>query len=322
MQIVARMAAALAAAFFLALGLSNSAIADDHDKRKAVLVTGASSGIGRNITERLAADGHFVYAGARKAADLEELDAIDNVKSVRLDVTVDEDIAAAVKMIIAEGRGLYGVVNNAGVALIAPMNEMPEEDIHFTFDVNVLGVYRINKAFTPLLEESGGRTTTIGSISGIISGPGSGTYSMSKFAIEAYTDSLAAELEPVGVHVSVVDPGGFKSKIREKVALHQLGIDDPDAPDLTDEQKAQIQAARERNAQLKEPHEVTDAVVHALFSDNPKNRYMVAPNENTARRTMQALIGKAVEMNGGQVHEFSRDELVAILDEALATQQD
>jgi NADP-dependent 3-hydroxy acid dehydrogenase YdfG len=83
--------------------------------QKAVLVTGASTGIGRKITERLAADGHFVYAGARKEADLKELGAIKNVQAVRLDVTDSKDISAAVEIITKAGRGLYGLVNNAGV---------------------------------------------------------------------------------------------------------------------------------------------------------------------------------------------------------------
>jgi hypothetical protein len=85
--------------------------------QKAVLVTGASTGIGRKITERLAAGGHFVYAGARKEADLKELGAIKNVQAVRLDVTDPKDIAAAVEIITKAGRGLYGLVNNAGVGI-------------------------------------------------------------------------------------------------------------------------------------------------------------------------------------------------------------
>jgi NADPH:quinone reductase-like Zn-dependent oxidoreductase len=90
-------------------------------EQKAVLVTGASTGIGRSITELLASRGVFVYAGARKQKDLDELDVIDNVKSIRLDVTVQEEIDAAVAIITKEGRGLYGLVNNAGVAIVAPL---------------------------------------------------------------------------------------------------------------------------------------------------------------------------------------------------------
>ena len=90
--------------------------AEDASDLKAVLVTGASSGIGLRIAETLSNNGFYVYAGARKAADLERLDALENVSSVRLDVTVDEDIQAAVDFVEKQGRGLWGVVNNAGVA--------------------------------------------------------------------------------------------------------------------------------------------------------------------------------------------------------------
>jgi NADP-dependent 3-hydroxy acid dehydrogenase YdfG len=92
-----------------------------HAQQRAVLVTGASSGIGRKITERLASQGHFVYAGARSAQDIAELSAIRNVQGIRLDVTAPAEITAAVETVRKGGRGLYGVVNNAGIAIIAPL---------------------------------------------------------------------------------------------------------------------------------------------------------------------------------------------------------
>ena len=92
--------------------------APEPEARRAVLVTGASSGIGRKTAEFLAANGFFVYAGARKEKDLRELDAIENVQSIRLDVTIPEQIEAAVETVRAGGRGLYGLVNNAGSDII------------------------------------------------------------------------------------------------------------------------------------------------------------------------------------------------------------
>jgi len=170
--------------------------------QKAVLVTGASTGIGRKITERLAKDGYFVYAGARKDSDLAHLDAIENVDAVRLDVTNPADIAAAVETITKAGRGLYGLVNNAGVGIIGPLVETKDEDFQWVMDVNVFGPYRVTKAFSPLIVASKGRITTISSISGILSPPRLGVYSMSKHAIEAFGDSLAGEMEPLGVKVT------------------------------------------------------------------------------------------------------------------------
>jgi nucleoside-diphosphate-sugar epimerase len=128
--------------------------------QRAVLVTGASSGIGRNVTERLASEGWFVYAGARTPEDMASLNAMRNVQAVRLDVTVAADIAAAVETVRNGGRGLYGVVNNAGIAVLAPMVNVEEEEMQSIFDVNVFGPYRITKAFAPLLIESKGRVIT------------------------------------------------------------------------------------------------------------------------------------------------------------------
>ncbi len=181
--------------------------------QKAVLVTGASTGIGRKITELLASKGVFVYAGARKDSDIKELNAIENVMAVRLDVTIQEEIDAAVATITKEGRGLYGLVNNAGVAIVAPLIEVEEGELDFLFDVNIYGPYRITKAFSPLIIASKGRITTISSISGILSGTLFGPYSMSKHAMEAYSDSLAREMERFDVKVSVVEPGNYESEI-------------------------------------------------------------------------------------------------------------
>jgi NAD(P)-dependent dehydrogenase (short-subunit alcohol dehydrogenase family) len=299
-------------------GVSSLAMAEDDSRPRAVLVTGASSGIGLKITETLAAKGHFVYAGARKEGDLAVLNEMDNVKAVRLDVTKSSDIEAALALIRNEGRGLYGIVNNAGVAVVSPMNDTPEKDIDFVFDVNIYGPYRINKAFAPMLVEAGGRTTTIGSISGFVSGPGFGTYSMSKFAMEAYTDALAAEMEEAGVHVSIVEPGSYKSRIRAKATMHSLGKGYEEGSVSSEEEKERLAQAEERNAALKEPDEVAEAVVHALFADNPRRRYMVTPDAEQAEITIRTALGRVVELNADQPYEYSRDELIAILDKLLA----
>ena len=138
---------------FLCLAVAPFAAADEH-AQKAILVTGASSGIGLKITERLAAEGHFVYAGARKDEDLAELGAIENITAVRLDVTRQDQVDAAVAMIKEKGTGLYALVNNAGVGGGGEVLETPVEDQSFVYAVNVEGVYRTTKAFAPLVIES------------------------------------------------------------------------------------------------------------------------------------------------------------------------
>ena len=290
--------------------------ANDGDTKKAVLVTGASSGIGLKITEKLSENGYHVYAGARKAADLERLDALENVSSVRLDVTVQEEIDAAVEFVSDQGRGLHGVVNNAGVSAFSPLTSGPESDMDFVFNVNVYGPYRINKAFLPLLEESGGRTTTIGSIAGFTGT--SGIYSMSKFAVEAYTDSLAREIDGNGVHVSIVEPGGFKSKIGVNRGARALAAAERGEIELTAQQKARYESEEARRADRKEPDEVADAILELMTVDDPKRRYMVTPNEQQAQGTIKAAMRRVVQLNHDQSYSYDREGLIAVLDELLA----
>jgi NAD(P)-dependent dehydrogenase (short-subunit alcohol dehydrogenase family) len=271
------------------------------ESQKAVLVTGASTGIGRRITERLAADGYFVYAGARKDSDLAELNAIDNVQALRLDVTKPEEIAAAVEAVTAAGRGLHGLVNNAGVAITGPFSDTAEDDFDFVMQVNVYGPWRVTKAFTPLIVAGKGRITTIGSISGILSARDLGVYSMSKHAVEAFADSLALQMEPQGVRVSIVEPGNYNSEIGNSAA-RRSGVSR-----LTD------------RSLYKSPDEVAEAVMLALFDPDPKRRYMVVPNAYEGEITIRKAIQELVQLNEGHAYTYGRDALVQMLDEALAT---
>ena len=290
--------------------------------QKAVLVTGASTGIGRKITEVLAARGVFVYAGARKDKDLKELDAIDNVQSVRLDVTNDEDIAAAVETVTEEGRGLYAVVNNAGVAIVAPLIEVEESELDFLFDVNIYGPYRVTKAFSPLIIASKGRVTTISSISGVGSGMLFGPYSMSKHAIEAYSDSLAREMSRFDVKVSVVEPGNYQSQIGVTLKKRMVaqGIDFADS--LYEEEMMRMMERMDAPSDEPEPDDVAEAVYHALFDDQPKMRYMVVPNQREAEWTIRNAIRELVQLNGDHAFSYDRAALIEMLDEALAQTQE
>jgi len=241
---------------------------------------------------------------------------MDNISSVRLDVTVQDEIDAAVEFVESEGRGLWGIVNNAGVVARSPLASGPEADVRFTFDVNVFGPFRINQAFLPLVTESGGRTTAIGSISGFIAGPGS-SYSMSKFALEGYTDSLAQELESSGVHVSIVDPGSYKSRIREKVLAQILASADAGESSLGESERAEMIRTTLGNDSLQEPDDVANTVLEIMSSDSPRRRYMVTSNEQQARATLTAAMVRLLELNEGQPYSYDRDQLVELLDELL-----
>jgi NAD(P)-dependent dehydrogenase (short-subunit alcohol dehydrogenase family) len=278
--------------------------------QKAVLVTGASTGIGRKVTERLAADGYFVYAGARKPADLQALGAIKNVQAVALDVTKPADIDAAVATITKAGRGLYGLVNNAGIATASGLADMNFAEFDLVMAVNEYGPVRMTKAFLPLITAQHGRITNIGSISGILANPALTAYAMSKHALEAFTDSVGQQLAATGVIVNIVEPGNYNSDIGKNAALRaggeQVFADPAMYSNIADRSK------------YKDPDEVAAAVELALFEPNPKRRYMVVPNQQEAEYTIRRQIRQLVELNEGQPYTYDRDALVKMLDEAMA----
>jgi len=287
-------------------------------EQKSVLITGASTGIGRHLAETLAEKGYHVYAGARKDADLAELDAIDNITAVRLDVTKQEQVDAAVEKIKSDGGGLWGLINNAGVGGGGTVLDTPIEEQNFVYAVNVEGVYRTTKAFAPLVIESKGRIATTGSIAGTLSWPSGTAYSGSKHWIEAFTDSLAGEMAPHGVHVSVVESGNDKSNIRRSRGSRTLEQVKAEGGEITEEMQQSYEATAERELGYKEPDEVTAAFMHALFDDKPLRRYLVVPNEEEQGWTIGQKIAELAEMNQWGPYSYSRDELVEMLDTALA----
>ncbi len=278
---------------------------------KAILVTGASSGIGRKITERLAADGYFVYATARKEEDLKALASIKNVQAVRLDVTNPAEIAAAVETISKAGRGLYGLVNNAGVATVGTVAETSPEEFDLVMNVNAYGPVRMIKAFQPMVTAQKGRIINIGSISGILGVTDLPAYCMSKHAVEALTDSLAGELAPLGVQVSVVEPGDYNSNIG-KNAVARIGADSQATASPGYRRRAE-------RSKYKDPDEVAAAVEQALFEPVAKRRYLVVPDQDEAEITIRKQIAQLVQLNEGQAYTYDRAALVKMLDEALAT---
>jgi NAD(P)-dependent dehydrogenase (short-subunit alcohol dehydrogenase family) len=303
----------------LAIGLSQSAMAEDSSKIKAVLVTGASSGIGLAITQYLAGHGFYVYAGARKDEDLERLNTIKNVSSLRLDVTKQADVDAAVQFVTTQGRGLFGIINNAGVAGFADLTKTSDQDVLWQYDINVMGPLRVNRAFFPLLQQSKGRTAIIGSLSAFIAGAGGGGYGMTKAAAELYTETLALELAPNDVPVGIIDPGSFKSRAREKVAMKML----TGAPDLnqqlTAEQMKVFAGVQADEAKKDDPTPVAQQTFRFLTSDRPRLHYMAANNGQVAHRIIREMLDRTLQLNASQTaYTLSRDQIVKMIDDALA----
>lgn len=296
--------------------------AKDHAKVKSILVTGATTGIGRNLAETLAKNGYHVYAGARKDKDMEALNAIENITAVRLDVTIQEQVDAAVEMVKQKGTGLYALVNNAGIGGGGPVLETAVEDHTMIYDVNVEGVYRVTKAFGPLIVESKGRIATTGSIAGTLTSSRLNSYSGSKHWMEAFTDGLADELGPKGVSVSVIEPGNYQSHIRRSSMKRMYDKFEASGGTITEEMQKQYDQLAAYELSLKQPDEVSAAYMHALFDEKPLRRYVVTPNAQEQSLTINTKIRQLVELNQWGPYSKSRDELIQMLDKALAEKAD
>jgi NAD(P)-dependent dehydrogenase (short-subunit alcohol dehydrogenase family) len=322
MEIIVKKALLSAFVFVFLLTLSVPCMAAGQDSReqtaqKAVLITGASTGIGRKIAEDLASQGIFVYAGARKQKDMDALNQITNVQAVRLDVTIPEEIEAAVETVRNGGKGLYGLVNNAGVYIGGPLIEVDIDELQWLMDINVNGIYRVTQAFAPMIIESKGRIINISSISGINTSRFSGHYSMSKHAVEAYTDALAIEMEKFGVEVSVIEPGNYDSAIGATARKRMAGkLAAEKSPYYSEELTEWLSGSWERG-QYKGPGEVSEAAQHALSNDKPLRRYMVVPSEPEAAWSIDKVIQELVEFNQWQAYSYSREQLIDKLDAAL-----
>lgn len=286
--------------------------------QKAILVTGASSGIGKQIALTLAEHGYFVYAGARKQKDIEALSALPNMQGIKLDVTVPAEIEAAVQTVRSSGRGLYGLVNNAGVALFEPLIEISEADMQFLMNVNLFGPYRVTRAFAPLIIESQGRITTTGSLSGIISNQFFGPYSMSKHAMEAFTDALAQEMKKFNVAVSIVEPGNFNSQIMANMHRRLQQLQSSGKSSLYQQELERFAGFTQVDrSQHQDPLPVAAAVLDFMGTPTPQRRYMVTPNQSEADFALRAALRKVVELSRGQPYGRKREYLINSLNQLL-----
>jgi NAD(P)-dependent dehydrogenase (short-subunit alcohol dehydrogenase family) len=298
--------------------------------RGPVLVTGASSGIGYDIAVRLASMGCPVFATVRNAADADRIAGICGLEPILLDVREPGMVEAAAALVERRGTGLSGLVNNAGIGglgLLATWSDFEMRDI---FEVNVFGVHRMTNAFLGMLVSSRGRIVNIGSQGGTIAPRYYGPYTMTKHALEAYTDVLAVEMEPYGVGVSIVQPGGIVTNAGRNSIEGTLERFARAAGPFADEAAQVLSSFRqpppddsvegeesETRRRPSPPSIVTDAVLDALFSETPKRRYLVGTKWE-GDRVLNALIGRLLDENDNPAHGYSRDELVAILDRHLA----
>jgi NAD(P)-dependent dehydrogenase (short-subunit alcohol dehydrogenase family) len=242
-----------------------------------VLVTGASSGIGEATALHLGELGFDSVAAVRKHEDAERL-AASGVRTVKLDVTDTGSIDAARTEL--GGGPLAGLVNNAGIAVAAPLEFLPLDQLRHQLEINLIGQLAVTQAFLPALRAGRGRIVNVSSIGGRVALPLVGAYNASKFALEAVSDSLRRELHSQGVDVIVIEPGGVKTPIWRKgdELATELTADMP--PEAERLYGKLIEALRRETTKIAtergiEPRVVAETIGEALTTKRPRARYLV-----------------------------------------------
>lgn len=269
--------------------------------RGAVLVTGASSGLGEATAMGLTAAGFTVYAGAHSAEGAARIAArLPSIRALVLDVTDEDSIRAAGKLIRAESEGLHGIVNNAGICVSAPLECVPLDDLRAELEVNLVGTIAVTQEFLPLLRARSGRIVNISSGIGRVAAPFLGAYAASQFAKEGVSDTLRRELAPLSVSVSVIEPGAVLTPIWSKVAAladRVLAGTPDEVADPYRSRFGEFVAMNERRARTSRtrPESVARAVVNAMTASKPKTRYRVGMDAWAAVIAARLLPDRALD---------------------------
>jgi NAD(P)-dependent dehydrogenase (short-subunit alcohol dehydrogenase family) len=255
-------------------------------RSKSVVITGASSGLGRAAAIRLSELGYRVFAGVRTESSSIELSLVPSSAGelipVMLDVTDATSIARVGERVERECRdsGLWAVVNNAGVCISAPLEGVPIEVMRSQLETNVVGALAVSQRFLPLLRASGGRIVNVSSGIGNVAPPYLGAYAAAQFAKEGLSDSLRRELRPLGVSVSVIQPGAVFTPIWGKMRRSADEILAAAPAEVVATYRARFSAFLNINevrarASKTTPADYADAVAAALAAKRPKTRYRV-----------------------------------------------
>lgn len=269
--------------------------------KDSVLVTGSSTGLGKETALHLAERGFHVYATVRDPEHADALYAAADERRVELsvlplDVTDPDSIEQAVRTIVTESGGLYGVVNNAGIGLRGYFEDLADEEIRQVFEANVFGVMAVTKAVLPTMREARrGRIILISSVGGRIGSLGVTAYCATKFAVEGFGESLFMELAPLGVRVVLVEPGIVKTErwtTNRGLAKNALN---PQSPYYAWFRQAEKESDQLVQAAEATPADVAAVVERALTARRPRLRYMVGRKAKIAVALKRWLPGELFE---------------------------
>lgn len=248
----------------------------DGSRLKTVLITGASSGIGREAAKAfLDDDGWTLYATARDTDDIADLGEA-GCNTAELDVTDEDQVRQVVERVISETGRIDALVNNAGYGQMGPIEEVPTEVVNEQFDVNVFGPHRLTRAVLPhMRERERGTIVNVSSVAGRVAHPGGGVYCGSKFALEAMSDALRSEVEPFDIDVALVEPGPVNTTFSETVAARTETLERSGAYDWFYSVIEDTQLIGGGGFGSVEAKEVAETILEAANSPNPKPRYPV-----------------------------------------------
>lgn len=259
------------------------------DNKKSILITGTSSGIGKACALYLAEKGFNVYAGVRKQADADSLkkESSGALTPIILDVTDENTIHEAVDRIAGETGGhLWGLVNNAGLSINAPLELTPVSDIRKLMDVNVCGLLAVTKAFIPLLRKRAGRIVNISSGHGLLAIPDKSVYAASKFAVQAVTDSLRVELRPFGMNVSSIVVGKINTDVLGKIIAERQKMVDAAPPEIAKLYEPLIKFFDKEVKTIPgiDAVEAAKVVGKALTAPKPLPQYLIGPGAKKMKK--------------------------------------
>ena len=255
---------------------------------KVWLVTGSSRGLGRSIAAAAVAAGARVIATARRPGDLDDLVAEHpgQVRAVALDVTDPAAARAAVDAAVAAFGRLDVVVNNAGYANSAPIEEMTDDDFRGQIEANLFGVVNVTRAALPVLRrQRSGVFVQVSSIGGRVGGtPGMGAYQTAKFGVEGFSESLASEVAPFGIKVIIVEPGAFRTEWQgSSMVRHEVGPDYEATVGKINQFRADSQGTQQGD-----PDRAGAAIVRVVACDDPPRRLPLGSDALTTALTAGA----------------------------------
>ena len=242
--------------------------------QKSVLITGASSGIGKATAKKLLADGYSVYAAARRVEQMRDLEE-SGATALKMDVTKEEDLVAGVERINVEQDGVDILINNAGFGLYGAMEDIPLDEARYQFEVNLFGLARLTQLVLPhMRDRRAGKIVNVSSMGGKIYTPLGSWYHATKFALEGWSDCLRFELKDFGIDVIVIEPVAIRTEFGDVAfgpALeHSRSTAYSGIVNKMLEMRDRIEGNRSRGSP---PSVIADTIARAIKVKRPKTRY-------------------------------------------------